>query len=114
MRSGGISALREGTCLHKVSGPQILQDEDKPHRRIGRCESCRRSAIERVFGVGSHHGHRKHLHKRQPALHYVVRVKAGGEDGVASPRPPNQRKERREPRKADKGYSAPEAVVRPD
>src|SRR6266850_1832091 len=80
----------ERTRLRYLARPDVLGDENKPNRRIRRRETCRRSTVERVFGIGGHHSHREDLYECEPALNHIIGVKAGGEDRVAGPRPPDQ------------------------
>jgi hypothetical protein len=96
-------ASGERTRFTNLTRSEVLSDEDQSHGRIRRGKAGRGSTVERVFGIGRHHRYGKHLQQRQPALNRIVGVEARGEDGVASPCPPNQDEERRESQEPGQG-----------
>src|SRR5437879_3937927 len=90
-------ARRKRPRVGHLTGAKVLCDEDEPHRRIRRCKTGRRAAVERIFGIGSHGGDREHLYQRESALDHVIGIEPRGKDRMACPRPPDEGEQRSEP-----------------
>ena len=88
---------RKGPRVWHLTGAKVLCDEDEPDRRIRRCKTGRRAAVERIFRIGSHRGDREHLYQRESALDHVIGIEPRGKDGMACPRPPDEGEQRSEP-----------------
>src|SRR2546425_2098074 len=80
-----------------LTGAKVLCDEDEPHRRIRRCKTGRRAAVERIFRIGSHRRDCEHLYQRESALDHVIGLEPRGKDGMACPRPPDKGEQRSKP-----------------
>ena len=77
-----------------MSRAEVLGDKDEAKHGVRGGEPGGRTAVQLVAGVGRHGGDDEHLHQCQHSLHAVVRIEARREDGIAGPRPPDQREQR--------------------
>src|SRR2546425_6346312 len=69
--AGEITRRKRPRVGH-LTGAKVLCDEDDPHRRIRRCKTGRRAAVERIFRIGSHRRDCEHLYQRESALDHVI------------------------------------------